>query len=129
MFSTAQLESHEVHISPVNSASAQHTGNSSGQPGTTAAHSRLGQQSHTSVIKSPRRSIITSKCNWLLVNEHGDAAMIQADKWKLTHKLGVQVRGLVGCAAYGAMPASSSAALLVGPRLSSPAHQHHMQLV
>jgi len=43
--------------------------------------------------KQVRKATVNVR-NWLRLDQHGDTSMIQADKWKLTHKLGVQGRDL-----------------------------------
>ena len=43
--------------------------------------------------KGARKSQVNMR-NWLRLDQHGETSMIQADKWKLTHKLGVQGRDL-----------------------------------
>ncbi len=45
--------------------------------------------------KQNRKASVTANLrNWLRLDQHGETSMIQADKWKLTHKLGVQGRDL-----------------------------------
>jgi magnesium transporter len=43
--------------------------------------------------KQVRKATVNVR-NWLRLDQHGETSMIQADKWKLTHKLGVQGRDL-----------------------------------
>jgi hypothetical protein len=43
--------------------------------------------------KQGRKTTVNVR-NWLRLDHHGETSMIQADKWKLTHKLGVQGRDL-----------------------------------
>jgi hypothetical protein len=43
--------------------------------------------------KQGRKATVNVR-NWLRLDHHGETSMIQADKWKLTHKLGVQGRDL-----------------------------------
>lgn len=44
--------------------------------------------------KQGRKATGVNVRNWLRLDQHGETSMITADKWKLTHKLGVQGRDL-----------------------------------
>jgi hypothetical protein len=44
--------------------------------------------------KQGRKASTVNVRNWLRLDQYGETSMIQADKWKLTHKLGVQGRDL-----------------------------------
>lgn len=44
--------------------------------------------------KQARKASTVNVRNWLRLDQYGETSMIQADKWKLTHKLGVQGRDL-----------------------------------
>ena len=48
--------------------------------------------------KAARKKVVKDKAanvrNWLKIDQNGETSMIQADKYKLTHKLGVQGRDL-----------------------------------
>jgi hypothetical protein len=41
-----------------------------------------------------KQSTAVNVRNWLRIDQNGETTMIQADKYKLTHKLGVQVRSM-----------------------------------
>jgi hypothetical protein len=51
-----------------------------------------------STNKAPKKKVAKDKAanvrNWLKIDQNGETCMIQADKYKLTHKLGVQGRDL-----------------------------------
>lgn len=56
-----------------------------------------GKQHHAKASgggKKQGRKTTVNVRNWLKLDHHGETSMIQADKWKLTHKLGVQGRDL-----------------------------------
>jgi hypothetical protein len=51
---------------------------------------RAGRPGAPKAAKKKGGSVVHVR-NWLRIDEHGETSMIQADKYKLTHKLGVQV--------------------------------------
>jgi hypothetical protein len=104
MFAPEQLQDHVDASSPL--VSPNMLSPDSLAPGTDASSGGVlnganrGKISSSGGKKQARKASTVNVRNWLRIDEHGETNMMQADKWKLTHKLGVQVGG-AGCWCVG----------------------------
>jgi magnesium transporter len=95
MFAPEQLDPQRVEsASPLLATSAASPDSLAPTPSESTHTNGKHQPKPSGGGKKQVRKATVNVRNWLRLDQHGETSMIQADKWKLTHKLGVQGRDL-----------------------------------